>query len=136
VPARHEHRDFDHLAPREDRSGNLWYIRRPYEKTAGEVAFSAGKDAIMFPWRVAKGVFGFLDAFSKIYGGLVPASWELVCRNRKGQDYVAARQSWRSTLARTTASSTATASRASDWSTATGRRWRAPTSSRTSASER
>ncbi|HTP99186.1 MAG TPA: hypothetical protein VMN56_07660 [Casimicrobiaceae bacterium] len=24
-------------------------------------------------------------------GGLVPASWELVCRNRKGQDYVAAR---------------------------------------------
>jgi len=129
-----EHRDFDHLAPREDRSGNLWFIRRPYEKTAGEVAFSAGKDAIMFPWRVAKGVFGFLDAFSKIYGGreplqpsggpqnsnlqpdmgalwlhgrmvaigdvrydtgrgggLVPASWELVCRNRKGQDYVAAR---------------------------------------------
>jgi len=128
-----EHRDFDYLAPREDRSGNLWFIRRPYERTAGEVAVSAGKDALMFPWRVAKGVFGFLDAFSKIYGrepmkpsggpqnhnltpdlgslwlhgrlvaisevqydtgrggGLVPGSWELVCRNRKGQDYVAAR---------------------------------------------
>jgi hypothetical protein len=128
-----EHKDYDFLAPREDRSGNLWFIRRPYEKTAGEVALSAGKDAIMFPWRVAKGVFGFLDVFSKIYGrepmkpsggpqhtnlkpdmgsmflhgrmvalnevrydtgrggGLVPGSWELVCRNRKGQDYVAAR---------------------------------------------
>lgn len=128
-----EDRGLDFLAPREDRSGNLWYIRRPYEKTAGEVAFSAGKDALMFPWRVAKGVFGWLDAFSKIYGreplkpsggpqannlspdmgalwlhgrmvalrevrydtgrggGLVPASWELVCRNRKGQEHVAAR---------------------------------------------
>jgi hypothetical protein len=48
-----EHRDYDFLAPREDRSGNLWYIRRPYEKTAGEVAFDAGKNALMFPgaWR-------------------------------------------------------------------------------------
>lgn len=128
-----EHRDYDYLAPREDRSGNLWFIRRPYERTTGEVAVSAGKDALMLPWRVVKGVFGFLDAFSKIYGrepmkpsggpqthnlspdlgslwlhgkmvaisevqydtgrggSLVPASWELVCRNRKGQDYVAAR---------------------------------------------
>lgn len=63
-----EHRDFDYLAPREDRSGNLWFIRRPYEKTVGEVAVSAGKDALLFPWRLVKGVFGFLDAFSKIYG--------------------------------------------------------------------
>jgi hypothetical protein len=128
-----EHRDYDFLAPREDKNGNLWYIRRPYEKTAGEVAFDAGKNALMFPWRVAKGVFGFLDAFSRIYGrepmkpsggpqghnlqpdlgalwlhgrmvaitetcydtgrggGLVPGSWELVCRNRKGDEYVAAR---------------------------------------------
>lgn len=129
-----EHRDFDYLAPREDRSGNLWYIRRPYEKTASEVAFDAGKSALMFPWRVAKGVFGFLDVFSKIYGrehdnlrtsggpqtaefkpdmgalwlhgrmvaindvrydtgrgGLVPGSWELVCRNHKGREYVAAK---------------------------------------------
>ena len=62
------HRDFDYLAPREDRSGNLWFIRRPFEKTVGEVAVSASKDALLFPWRVAKGVFGFLDAFSKIYG--------------------------------------------------------------------
>ncbi len=128
-----EHRDFDYLAPREDASGNLWYIRRPFEKSAGEVAYDAGKSALLFPWRVAKGVFGFLDAFSKVYGrepmkpgggpqnhnlkpdlgalwlhgrmvaieqarydngrggGLVPSSWELVCRNAKGQDYVAAR---------------------------------------------
>ena len=105
----------------------------PYEKTATEVALSAGKDALLFPWRVAKGLFGFLDAFSKVYGreplkrsggpqlpgaqpdlgalwlhgrivmlsdvrydagrggGLVPRSWELVCRNRHGAEYVAAR---------------------------------------------
>ena len=91
------------------------------------------QNALLFPWRVAKGVFGFLDAFSKISGrepmkpsggpqghnlqpdlgalwlygrmvaiserrydtgrggGLVPGSWPLVCRNRKGQEYVAAR---------------------------------------------
>ena len=62
-----EHGDYDFLAPREDRSGNLWYIRRPYERTASEVAFDAGKSALVFPWRVAKGVFGYLDLFSKIY---------------------------------------------------------------------
>jgi hypothetical protein len=86
----------------------------------------------MFPWRVVKGVVGFLDTFSKVYGqeplkrsgpqlpsaepnlgaiwlhgrmvalnevrydsgrggALVPRSWELVCRNRRGQEYVAAR---------------------------------------------
>ena len=39
-----------------------------YEKTVGEVAVSAGKSALLFPWRVAKGVFGFLDVFSKVYG--------------------------------------------------------------------
>jgi hypothetical protein len=128
-----EHREFDYLAPKEDRGGNLWFIRRPYERTPGAVAVAAGKAALFFPWRVAKGIVGFLDAFSKIYGreplkpsggpqmhgmepdmgalwlhgrmvalrevhydsgrggGLVPASWELVCQNRKGQEYVAAR---------------------------------------------
>jgi hypothetical protein len=128
-----ENRDFDYLTPREDRGGNLWFIRRPYERTPGEVAVTAGKDALLFPWRVVKGVFGFLDMFSKVYGreplkpsggpevhglepdlgalwlhgrmvalrevrydtgrggGLVPGSWELVCQNRKGQGYVAAR---------------------------------------------
>ena len=128
-----EHRDTDFLAPKEDRGGNLWFIRRPYERTASEVAFSAGKNALLFPWRLAKGIFGFLDTFSKIHGGeplqpsggpqahnmqpnlgalwlhgrmvslrevrydnergggLVPASWELVCRNRRGEEYVAAR---------------------------------------------
>src|SRR4030095_7260498 len=34
-----EDKNYDYLAPREDRSGNLWFIRRPYEKTTGEVAF-------------------------------------------------------------------------------------------------
>lgn len=128
-----ERNDVDYLCPKEDGGGNLWYIRRPYERTAGEVAVSSAKDALLFPWRVVKGVFGFLDTFSRIYGreplkptggpqnhnlqpdmgalwlhgrmvalrevryengrggGLVPGSWELVCRNRRGDEFVSAR---------------------------------------------
>ena len=142
----------------------MWFIRRPFEKTVGEVAVSAGKDALLFPWRVAKGVFGFLDAFSKIYGrepmkpsggpqttnlqpdmgalwlhgrmvainearydtgrggGLVPGSWELVCRNRKGRTTWPRGTSWPTTSPPTTASSTATGSRSSGWSTVIGGR--------------
>ena len=128
-----EHRSYDFLAPKEDRGGNLWFIRRPYEKTAQEEAVSLGKDVLMFPWRLAKGIFGWLNFFTTIYGreplrpsggpkvpgmeqdmgalwlhgrmvelkqvqysaerggGLVPASWELVCQNRHGREYVAAK---------------------------------------------
>ena len=59
---------YDYLAPREDRQGNLYYIRRPFEKSGAEEATSFIKDALLLPWRLAKAIFGWLNFFSTIYG--------------------------------------------------------------------
>jgi hypothetical protein len=63
-----EHKDFDYLAPREDRQGNLYYIRRPFERSGMEQAGSWLKDILLFPWRIVKMIFGYLDFWSAIYG--------------------------------------------------------------------
>jgi len=63
-----EHKDFDFLAPREDRNGNLYYIRRPFERSGFEEARSWVKDIVLFPWRILKTIFGYLDFWSGIYG--------------------------------------------------------------------
>lgn len=63
-----EHKDFDFLAPREDRNGNLYYIRRPFERSGIEQAGSWLKDIVLFPWRILKMIFGYLDFWSAIYG--------------------------------------------------------------------
>ena len=63
-----EHKDFDFLAPREDRNGNLYYIRRPYERSGMEQAGSWLKDIVLFPWRILKTIFGYLDFWSAVYG--------------------------------------------------------------------
>lgn len=59
---------YDYRHPREDKSGALYYIRQPYggEKPQGGVTF---KDIVMFPYRIVKGIFGFLNFFATIYGG-------------------------------------------------------------------
>lgn len=60
--------NYDYLHPREDKNGDLYYIRQPYggEKPKGGVTF---KDVIMFPYRIVKGLFGFLNYFTTIFGG-------------------------------------------------------------------
>ncbi|HUL55544.1 MAG TPA: hypothetical protein VLT60_01010 [Usitatibacter sp.] len=63
-----EDRAFDFLAPREDGRGVLYYIRRPYERSGVEAAGSIAKDAFMFPYRMLKAIFGYLNFFSTIYG--------------------------------------------------------------------
>jgi hypothetical protein len=63
-----EHKDYDYLQPREDRQGNLYYIRRPFERSGMEEAGSWIKDLVMFPWRIVKMVFGYLDFWSAVYG--------------------------------------------------------------------
>ncbi len=124
---------FDFLAPRVDSAGVLYAIRRPVEKPAGERAGSALTDTLLFPIRLLKAVFGYLNLFSMIYGKeplrsaggprtpeldqdlgkiwlqgrlidlqrvrddpqyagkLVPASWELVRRQGRGDWEVLAR---------------------------------------------
>ncbi|MCH5348303.1 MAG: hypothetical protein J1E40_03195 [Oscillospiraceae bacterium] len=59
---------YDFLHPREDKRGNLYYIKQPYggEKPQDGITF---KDIIMFPYRLIKGLFGFLNFFTTIYGG-------------------------------------------------------------------
>ena len=59
---------YDFLHPREDKKGNLYYIKQPYggEKPQGGITF---KDVIMFPYRLVKGLFGFLNYFTTIFGG-------------------------------------------------------------------
>ncbi|MCM1023957.1 MAG: hypothetical protein NC395_07870 [Prevotella sp.] len=58
---------YDCLHPRDTAQG-LYYIRQPYggEKPQGGVTF---KDVVMFPYRIVKGIFGFLNYFSTIFGG-------------------------------------------------------------------
>lgn len=66
-----ESESFDYLMPRMDEQDNLYCIRRPY-KMAGEEDASLGsvlKDVLLFPYRLIKGLFGFLNVFTTLYGG-------------------------------------------------------------------
>ena len=63
-----EDRAYDFLAPREDRAGNIYYIRRPYERSARETTSSFIKDTLLFPWRLLRAFFGYLNFFSMMYG--------------------------------------------------------------------
>lgn len=63
-----EDEKFDYLAPREDADGSLWFIRQPYdpdEKSTGNVLL----DVLLFPFRLVKAIFGFLNVFSIMFGG-------------------------------------------------------------------
>ena len=59
---------YDYCHPRENRNGVLYYIRQPYggEKPESGITF---KDVILFPFRIIKGLFGFLNFFTTIFGG-------------------------------------------------------------------
>lgn len=60
--------NYDYLHVRQDQNGDLYYIRQPYggEKPRGGITF---RDVIMFPYRIVKGLFGFLNYFATIFGG-------------------------------------------------------------------
>lgn len=60
--------NYDYLHVRQDKNGDLYYIRQPYggEKPQSGITF---KDVIMFPYRLVKGLFGFLNFFTTIFGG-------------------------------------------------------------------
>lgn len=59
---------YDYLHPQEDKNGVLYYIRQPYggEKPESGITF---KDVLLFPVRIIKGIFGFLNMFSILFGG-------------------------------------------------------------------
>lgn len=59
---------YDYLHPQEDKNGVLYYIRQPYggEKPESGITF---KDVLLFPFRIIKSIFGFLNVFSILFGG-------------------------------------------------------------------
>lgn len=59
---------YDYLHPQEDKNGVLYYIRQPYggEKPESGITF---KDVLLFPVRIIKSIFGFLNVFSILFGG-------------------------------------------------------------------
>ncbi|MGE0383296.1 MAG: hypothetical protein AB7Q97_01105 [Gammaproteobacteria bacterium] len=61
-----EHAHFDCLQPRVDTAGNLLYIRRPYEPGRYRPADLLA-DAAMFPFRLIRAVFHYLNFFSLMY---------------------------------------------------------------------
>jgi hypothetical protein len=61
-----ENAQFDFLKPRVDPAGNLLFIRRPYEMP-GYGAESALMDMLLFPFRLLRAVFHYLNFFSLMY---------------------------------------------------------------------
>lgn len=60
--------NFDFLLPHMDQTGNLYYIRRPYEILKSRT--SIGKvirDGILFPYRLIVSIIHFLNVFSMIF---------------------------------------------------------------------
>lgn len=123
---------FDFLSPRVGRDGALYFIRRPYEPPVQGIGRNIA-DALLFPLRLLRALFHYLNFFSLMYsrkplssasgvpmeadikeivlkrkrvdaeralrsgvkiGGapsVVPATWELVRRNDRGEEFVLAR---------------------------------------------
>lgn len=122
---------YDYLHPRVCPQGNLHFIRRPYEVPKYETS-NALLDVLLFPFRLLRALFHYLNFFSMMYSrkpltsasgptlnadlkeiilkgkridaekalqkenmingvpSLVPASWQLVSRNRQGHENVLA----------------------------------------------
>jgi hypothetical protein len=60
---------FDLLMPRELSDGTLLFIRRPYQNPRGMNPLRVLSDIVLFPFRLLRAVFGFLNFFSTIYSG-------------------------------------------------------------------
>jgi len=58
---------FDYIAPKEDKNGNMYFIKRPY-KNGGENG-NILLDILLFPVRIFKAFGGLLNFFSIIFGG-------------------------------------------------------------------
>lgn len=63
-----EDAQWDYLAPRIAADGALYYIRRPHHERH-HVSFGTKlKHFLLVPWHLATAVFGFLDAFTRLFG--------------------------------------------------------------------
>ena len=60
--------DWDFLQPKTDTSGTLYYIRRPYASRDDLPFGQKVKAFVLLPFHLAGAIFGFLDAFSRMFG--------------------------------------------------------------------
>lgn len=63
-----EDEKFDLLSPKLTDSGTLYVLRIPKQALTHYGAGAALKDAVLFPFRVVMGLFGFLALFSQFFG--------------------------------------------------------------------
>ncbi len=58
---------YNYIKPKEDKEGNLYFIRTPYkEKKEQKISLL---DILLIPVRILKAIFGWLNIFSMVYGG-------------------------------------------------------------------
>jgi hypothetical protein len=60
--------EHDHLSPSTDASGNLYFIRRPYRQSGHTPFWKQVIGVLLFPYHLCKAIFGFLDAFTRMFG--------------------------------------------------------------------
>lgn len=58
---------FDYLIPKEDKDGNLYFIRRPYTMLQSGGIKGFIKDTVMFPVRFIFAIFGFINTFINMF---------------------------------------------------------------------
>ena len=58
--------DTDYLQPQVSSNGSLYFIKRPYE-TAGYASSNVVLDALLFPFRLLRAIFHYLNFFSLMY---------------------------------------------------------------------
>lgn len=59
--------NYDFLLPKEDKNGNLYCIRRPYQMPGKTSLGRVILNTILFPFRFAVAVVSFLNAFTKLF---------------------------------------------------------------------
>ena len=64
-----EDANFDFLTPKATADETLYYIRRPYEGRQAPSVLTMLKDFVLFPFRMAHAIFGYLNIFSMMYSG-------------------------------------------------------------------
>ncbi|MCX6852447.1 MAG: hypothetical protein NTY98_26450 [Verrucomicrobia bacterium] len=60
---------YDFLCPSFSPEGTLYYLRRPYEPFHTPSFWNILKDIVLFPFRLVRAIFGFLNVFSMLFSG-------------------------------------------------------------------
>lgn len=60
---------FDYLCPTYAPDGSLYYLKRPYEPFHQPSFFAMARDVVLFPFRLLRAIFSFLNVFSMFFSG-------------------------------------------------------------------